>query len=65
MGGAGYALHALNRYALTPAVPDTYDWSSDFAGNSWSFTSADGGATAWRRQRCRFLAAVTMQRCPT
>src|SRR6266478_1291841 len=41
-GGVNYALQTLNQFAASGADPDSYSWSSDWSGNSWSFTTAEG-----------------------
>lgn len=36
LGGANYALQALNDFATKPTNPDAYNWRSDFAQNGWT-----------------------------
>jgi hypothetical protein len=45
LAGANYAMRALNEYAKLPMSPDSYNWTTDFAGNTWAVTTADAEHT--------------------
>jgi hypothetical protein len=44
-GGVNYAVQALNRFAASGGDPDSYAWDTDWAGNNWTFATADGDHT--------------------